>query len=667
MRLPQVSAKIAPVLVVADEHPRPVVGLRYMLRFREMMIVWVALIVLPNAVRGQSLQTITPQQCVWHAGDDLNWASPSLDERAWLPWPQWNAASPEPQIWIRCHADLSSLRGTSSPALQITLYAAYEVYLNGRLVGSDGNLRRGDFTMNIIREWPISVDLVSPAVIALRITRRVASEVPVGPAPQLQMFAANSDLLKNRRSDQILTRVASRIFSTVCFCIIGVLAIVLLPLWFNDRSRRELLLLSGSCAAVPFIYLDYMAAAALFSLPVSGYFLMWAVPAAAANITRVLFPFALARRRVPVVLWILIIMGNAFYLPVMIVPLLPAAQALALDGLRSRPMEAIGDVFRFLETLASLAAFLPWSGVPSRMKPLAALTITWGSIMMVFFAVRFTGTHIPGIPDLQQHWGTTISNGEAVAILSLMIALLFLLFREQLQTSRERAILAGEMQAAQQVQRLLAPESICALDGLRLEVEFLPVGEVGGDFYSCCILPGNRQRILLGDVSGKGAAAAMTAAVLLGAAQRRDHDHPAELLDHLNRVLVDMRLGGFATCFCAEISQGGSLIIANAGHLAPYHNGREVPLESRLPLGISATTEYTEATLPLVCGDRLTFLSDGVVEAQNTQGELFGFERTQAISARSAHEIASAAQAHGQQDDITVLTLTFGPAEAGQA
>jgi serine phosphatase RsbU (regulator of sigma subunit) len=300
------------------------------------------------------------------------------------------------------------------------------------------------------------------------------------------------------------------------------------------------------------------------------------------------------------------------------------------------------------------------------MKPLAALTITWGSIMMVFFAVRFTGTHIPGIPDLQQHWGTTVSNGEAVAILSLMIALLFLLFREQQQTSRERAILAGEMQAAQQVQRLLAPESICALDGLRLEIAFLPVGEVGGDFYSCCILPGNRQRILLGDVSGKGAAAAMTAAVLLGAAQRRDHDHPAELLDHLNRVLGDMRLGGFATCFCAEISQGGSLIIANAGHLAPYHNGREVPLESRLPLGISATTEYTEATLPLECGDRLTFLSDGVVEAQNTQGELFGFERTQAISARSAHEIASAAQAHGQQDDITVLTLTFGPAKAVQ-
>ena len=155
----------------------------------------------------------------------------------------------------------------------------------------------------------------------------------------------------------------------------------------------------------------------------------------------------------------------------------------------------------------------------------------------------------------------------------------------------------------------------------------------------------------------------MTAAVLLGATQRRESDHPAELLDHLNQVFGDMRLAGFATCFCAEISQEGSFTIANAGHLAPYHNGQEVALESGLPLGISATTEYTEATLPLVRGDRLTFISDGVVEAQNTQGELFGFERTQAISARSAQEIASAAQAHGQQDDITVLTLTFAPVE----
>ena len=667
MRALQVPTVIGSFLGVAYHRRRQDAGVPYTLGLRQLIILWVVLIVIQAALSAQSLQSITPQQCVWHPGDDPGWASSTLDERDWLPWSERSVGSRETQIWIRCHADLSPIRDARTPTLQITLYAAYEVYLNGHIIGSVGNLKSGGFTMNIIRDWPFSGVPVSPSIIALHITRRVASEVPVGPAPQLQIFAANLDILQSRRSAQILKRVAPRIFSTVCFCIIGVLAIVLLPLWFNDRSRLELLLLSGSCAAVPFIYLDYMAAAALLSFSVSGYFVMWALPATAANITRVLFPFALARRRVPVVLWMLVILGNAFYLPVMIVPLLPAAQALALDGLRSQQMEAIGDVFRFLETLASLAAFLPWSDVPSRMKPLAALTMTWGSVMMVFFAVRFTGTHISGIPDLQQHWGNAVSNGEAVAILSLMVALLFLLFREQQQTSHERAMLAGEMQAAQQVQRLLSPESLCALDGLRLEIAFLPVGEVGGDFYSCRILPGNRQRILLGDVSGKGAAAAMTAAVLIGAAQRRDNDHPAELLDHLNHVFGDMRLAGFATCFCAEISSGGSFIIANAGHLAPYHNGQEVALPSGLPLGISATTEYTEATLPLVHGDRLTFLSDGVVEAQNMQGELFGFERTQAISVRSAQEIASAAQAHGQQDDITVLTLTFAQAELQQS
>ena len=658
----QFTTETVRLIGMAKKRRRRVVGLPFISRFRLLMIVWLAFVVLAIGVRSQSLEAIRPQQCVWHSGDNPGWASPALDEEGWLPWSQWSPESPESRIWIRCHADLSALQKTGNAALQITLYAAYELYLKGHLVGSAGDLTTGDFAMKITREWPISVGDTPPAVIALRITRRVGSEVPVGPAPRLEVFAGNSELLENRRSAQILTRVASRIFSTVCFCIIGILAIVLLPLWFNDRSRYELLLLSGSCAAVPFIYLDYMAAAALCSFSVAWYFVIWAVPAAVANITRVLFPFALARRPVPIVLWILIILGNAFYLPVMIVPLLPAAQALALDGLRSRQMEALGDVFRFLETLASLAAFLPWRGVPGRMKPLAALTIAWGSIMMIFFAVRLTGTHILGIPDLQQHWGTTISNGEAVAILSLMVALLFLLFREQQQTTRERAILAGEMQAAQQVQRLLAPESICSLDGLRLEVAFFPVGEVGGDFYSCRILPGNRQRILLGDVSGKGAAAAMTAAVLLGAAQRRDDDDPATLLDHLNGVFADMHLTGFATCFCAEISQEGNLLIANAGHLAPYHNGREVAVESGLPLGVSITAEYTEAVLPLASGDHLTFLSDGVVEAQNTQGELYGFERTEAISGQSAHEIASAAKSHGQHDDITVLTLTFAPA-----
>ncbi|HEX4036932.1 MAG TPA: PP2C family protein-serine/threonine phosphatase [Acidobacteriaceae bacterium] len=622
-----------------------------------------AVVLLAIPLSAQSILTIPPQQCVWHAGDNPAWAAPTLDLSGWHSWDAWNPKSLDPRIWIRCHADLSSLQKIDHPALQITLYAAYQAYFDGRLIGSAGNLKTGGFTMNIIREWPLSGDLAPPAVIALRITRRVVSTIPIGPAPPLAMSAGSSDLLGNRRSAIILTQVAPRIFPAVCFCILGVLAVVLLPLWFNDPSRRELLLLSASCAALPFIYLNYTAAAALCSFPVSVYFALWAVPASVANITRALFFFALARRRVPLIFWILIIAGNGLYMPAAALSLFPAAQALAFDSLRSHHLDAIGDVFHVLENLAPFAAFLPWSSVARRMKPLAALSMAWGVIMMALFTVRLTSAHIPDIPNLQIRWANAVADGEAIAILSLVIALLFLLFREQQQTARERAILAGEMQAAQQVQCMLAPSVLDTVPGMRIDVAFHPIREVGGDFYSCRILPGNRQRILLGDVSGKGAAAAMTAAVLIGAAQRRDHESPAALLAHLNHVLADMSLGGFATCLCAELSATGALILANAGHLPPYRNGEEIPLDSGLPLGITADGTYGESTLALFPGDQLTLLSDGIVEARSATGELFGFDRTLDISSKSAEEIAQAAHAFGQEDDITVLTLNFAPAD----
>ncbi|HWE85610.1 MAG TPA: PP2C family protein-serine/threonine phosphatase [Terracidiphilus sp.] len=631
--------------------------------FRRLGWAVLGALLIPAALSAQSVLTIPPQQCVWHAGDNSAWAAPNLDESDWQPFSTWSPLSTEPNIWIRCHADLSPLQDAPRPALQIALYAAYEVYIDGRPIGAAGNLKTGAFTMDIIRQWPLSGDLAPPAVIALRVTRRIVSEVPVAPAPPIAIYAGSSDLLQNRRSSVILAQVGPRIFPAVCFCIIGVLGVILLPLWINDRSRRELLLLAISCLALSPIYLDYTGAATLFPFSVSAYFVGWAIPAAVANITRALFFFALARGRVPVFFWIVIIAGNGLYLPAVVVPMLPAAQALWLDTLRSRQMEAIGDVFRILESLAPFAAFLPWSGVTRRMKPLAVLCMAWGAVMMAFFAIRFTGTQIPGIPDLQTRWGATVADAEAVAVLSLVVALLFLLFREQQQTAQERAILAGEMLAAQQVQSMLAPAALDTVPACRIQVAFRPIREVGGDFYTCRILPEGRQRILIGDVSGKGAAAAMTAAVLLGAAQQRDSDSPAALLQHLNRAMTDMHLGGFATCLCAEISPGGSLVLANAGHLSPYRNGDEVQIEPGLPLGIAADNNYAESSVHLASGDQLTFLSDGVVEAQSPTGELYGFERTRQISTQSAEAIAQAAQAHGQEDDITVLTLTFVPVE----
>ena len=76
-----------------------------------------------------------------------------------------------------------------------------------------------------------------------------------------------------------------------------------------------------------------------------------------------------------------------------------------------------------------------------------------------------------------------------------------------------------------------------------------------------------------------------------------------------------------------------------------------------LPVGVASEMEWGETTIELRPGEQLTIVSDGVVEAANAKGELFGFERTREISGKSAREIADAAKAWGQNDDITVVTV----------
>ena len=101
---------------------------------------------------------------------------------------------------------------------------------------------------------------------------------------------------------------------------------------------------------------------------------------------------------------------------------------------------------------------------------------------------------------------------------------------------------------------------------------------------------------------------------------------------------------------------------ANAGHLAPYLNGKELSIDNGLPLGLSPNPPTRKPLSPRPTR-QLTLLTDGVVEARNAAGELFGFDRTATISTQTAEEIARAAQTFGQEDDITVLTLAFTGAE----
>jgi serine phosphatase RsbU (regulator of sigma subunit) len=165
--------------------------------------------------------------------------------------------------------------------------------------------------------------------------------------------------------------------------------------------------------------------------------------------------------------------------------------------------------------------------------------------------------------------------------------------------------------------------------------------------------------VAVGDVSGKGLKAAMTGTLALGAlrALAAEGLGPAATLTKLNRLLTETAEGGFITCICAQLGIDGEVIIANAGHLSPYRNGEELMVSSDLPLGISASEVYGERAFRLEPEDKLTLLSDGVLEARDLHGALFGFERTRAISGQSAANIAEAAQRFGQEDDITVLTL----------
>jgi phosphoserine phosphatase RsbU/P len=250
-----------------------------------------------------------------------------------------------------------------------------------------------------------------------------------------------------------------------------------------------------------------------------------------------------------------------------------------------------------------------------------------------------------------------------------LASLLAVIFYRFIHVSQEEQRSAAEIEAARSVQAMLIPTQLPSNHNFMLESAYLPANGVGGDFFQVLPLKDESMLIVVGDVSGKGLQAAMNASTLVGALRNELSHDPATVLNHLNHVMLGAveGLGGagpnsvasFATCLCARVYPDGRMTIANAGHLSPYRDGREVELAADLPLGVIANIQYEQATFHLEVGDRLIFLSDGVVEATNAQGELFGFERTQQVSHEPARYIAQIAKRFGQNDDITVVSLYF--------
>ena len=153
----------------------------------------------------------------------------------------------------------------------------------------------------------------------------------------------------------------------------------------------------------------------------------------------------------------------------------------------------------------------------------------------------------------------------------------------------------------------------------------------------------------------------MLVALLVGAIRTaaRFSDDPVVVLGELNQRLMG-RSDAQATCLALRIEAHGAVMLANAGHMPPYLNGEPLPMEGAVPLGMIESVEPSVMRFQLMQGNRLTVMSDGIVEATDANGKLFGFERVAELlrKATTASEVAGAAQAFGQEDDISVIAVT---------
>jgi hypothetical protein len=243
----------------------------------------------------------------------------------------------------------------------------------------------------------------------------------------------------------------------------------------------------------------------------------------------------------------------------------------------------------------------------------------------------------------------------AIADFAGLLAIIMIIFGRFLRIQHDQERVSSEMAAARSVQELMIPQERPETPGYDVESIYNPAHEVGGDFFHVQSTNDGGLLVVVGDVAGKGLKAAMNVSMLMGALRGTPETSPAKILKSLNRVLVGSE--SLTTCQAIWFSADGELVIANAGHLPPYLNSQEVALPGGLPLGAIPEASYEEVRLYLHPGDRLLLLSDGVVEARQPSGELFGFDRVHNLSNQSAFYIADAAKAFGQEDDITVLTV----------
>jgi len=269
-------------------------------------------------------------------------------------------------------------------------------------------------------------------------------------------------------------------------------------------------------------------------------------------------------------------------------------------------------------------------------------------------------------PQLSHMHNRLIFDGVAVIISVVLGYVGFLVVsiseaRRRIRLEVDKAALVTEMSAAREIQRLMVPEELPPAPGYAIESIYRPAAEVGGDFYQVIPREGGETLVVIGDVSGKGLSAAMIVSMLTGMldAISRNTKDPAQILAELNQRLFERKHGGFVTCLAARLDPDGRVALASAGHLPPSLNGAEISLAGSLPLSLVAAATPEQLNLEMRRGDRLTLITDGIVEARDAEGALFGFDRAQALMQGEASPLAlaEAAMHHGQEDDLTVISI----------
>jgi serine phosphatase RsbU (regulator of sigma subunit)/predicted ester cyclase len=265
---------------------------------------------------------------------------------------------------------------------------------------------------------------------------------------------------------------------------------------------------------------------------------------------------------------------------------------------------------------------------------------------------------------IAEEWGLTTSESE--------------LMGQRLEQERiERELIEQELGLARTIQQASLPKEVPRLEGWQISPYYQPAREVGGDFYDFFDLEDGRVVVVVGDATGKGMPAALiaeaTSNMLRAVAQALGSSSPGGVLSRVNETLLARIPDNmFVTCFYAILDpKSGSLSYANAGHDLPYlwQSGEAQELRARgMPLGLMPGMDYEEKEITLQADEAALFYSDGLVEAHDPKGEMFGFPRLRELVAEHGEKrslgdflleklYTFTGEGWEQEDDITLLTL----------